>query len=502
MAVVAGLAMNLAFPGAGWWPLAIASSTVLWFALARVGAWAGLITGWAFGVAFFLPHLFWAYSAVGFAPWLVLSLAQGLAVGLFGASWASVRRSQMLINARAWAQPVAFALLWTGFEELRSMVPFGGFPWGKVAFSQASSPLGHLAWAGGAPLVTFATVLAGAALALAIEAGRARRWVYVALGPLVAIGLVVAGIFVPLDAQATGGKLSIGVVQGNVPDEGLDSFAQARQVTTNHLEVTQQLMASNPEPLDILIWPENSADYDPRVDAQTNQIVTQAAQLAQAPLLLGTQDLTPEEGRYNVSLLWSTNGMVLDSYQKQHPAPFAEYIPMRSFSRIFSDAVDRVSRDMIAGEGPAVMDLPAPQAGRTVTIGTIICFEVAYDGLVRQSVRNGAEIIIVQTNNATFGMTAESTQQLAMTQLRAIEFGRTTVQASTVGVSAIVMPDGRVIESTELFTPAHMDAEVPLRDEATPAMYLGGAARWAVLVLTTLVVFFAMRKRLVDRYDW
>ncbi|MGC4174025.1 apolipoprotein N-acyltransferase [Demequina sp.] len=502
LAVLAGLLMALAFPDTNIWPFAIAAIVVLWFALGRCGAWAGVLIGWAYGTAFMLPHTWWANSAVGPVPWIALSLASGLFYGLFGGAWASVRRSAMLVNARAWAQPLAFAVLFGATEELRSILPFGGFPWGRVAFSQSSSPFLNLAWAGGALLVTLAVVLTGAVLALAIEAGRARRWGFVAVCPVVAIGLGMAGIFVPLSGQAEAGKLSVGVVQGNVPNAGLDAFQQAREVTQNHLDETERLVATAPGPYDVMIWPENSADYDPRVDPATYDMVTAAAVAADAPLLFGTQDLTPEEGRYNVSLLWSKNGTVLDEYRKQRPAPFAEYIPIRGFARHFSDAVDRVTKDVLPGEGPATMDLQAPVLGRSVTLSTIICFEVVYDEIVRQSVRDGGEIIIVQTNNASFGMTAESTQQLAMTKLRAIEYGRTAIQASTVGVSAIVLPDGRVTNQTELFTQESMAAEVPLRTSMTPASYLGGVERWVILALGALIPFFAMRKRLADKYEW
>lgn len=218
LAAASGLLMTLAFPNWNLWPLAIVAIVVLWFALARCGAWAGLLIGWVFGFAFLLPHLYFANFAVGAIPWIALCLASGLFYGVFGAAWATVRRSAMLVNARAWAQPLAFAVLFGATEEFRSIFPFGGFPWGRVAFSQSSSPFVNLAWAGGALLVTVAVVLAGAVLALGIEAGRARRWGYVAVTPVVALGLGLAGVFVPIDAQAQDGRLSVAVVQGNVPN--------------------------------------------------------------------------------------------------------------------------------------------------------------------------------------------------------------------------------------------------------------------------------------------
>lgn len=502
LAAVAGVLLDFAFPNVGFWPAAILSVALLWWVLELVPAWQGFLLGWVFGVAFLLPQVWWAFTSVGPVPWLALSIAEGVAFGLFGGAWAHVRRSRMLMDGRAWVQPLAFALLWTGMEELRSIVPFGGFPWGRVAFSQVDSPLGNLAWAGGAPLVSFATVLAAGLLGLGFEAGRVRHWVVMSAAPFVAIMVIMLGIFVPINAQASDGMLRVGVVQGDVPNAGLDSFNQARQVTKNHLAGTRALVASNPGPMDLLIWPENAADIDPRVDPETFADVTEAATLAQAPLLLGTIDYSPPNGRYNTSLLWSPQGRVLDEYRKQHPAPFAEYIPIRSFARHFSSAVDRVTKDVLPGTKPAVMELVALKQHKTVKIGTVICFEVAYDEIVRQAVRDGAEIVIVQTNNASFGNTPESTQQLAMTRLRAIELGRTTIQASTVGVSAIVLPNGHVLQETDLFTAEQMYASVPLRTELTPAARLGAIVRWTFLPLALIVTIVAMRRRVANRYEW
>src|SRR5690606_22928953 len=177
--------------------------------------------------------------------------------------------------------------------------------------------------------------------------------------------------------------------------------------------------------------------------------------------------------------LWDAEQGVIDRYAKQRPAPFAEYIPMRDLARRFSDAVDRVRTDMLPGTGVAVVDLPSTRLDRDVRLGVGICFEVAYDRIIREAVQHGAEVLVVPTNNATFGITAESTQQLAMSRLRAIEHGRATVQISTVGVSGVITPRGRVVERTELFTPAQMKAELPLRTTLTPASRYGDVITWA-----------------------
>src|SRR5699024_10008586 len=129
-----------------------------------------------------------------------------------------------------------------------------------------------------------------------------------------------------------------------------------------------------------------------------------------------------------------------------------------------------------------IIELDSPRLGRMVTIGDVICFEVAYDALVQQSVAAGAEMLVVPTNNASFGPTNESTQQLAMSRLRAIETGRTTIQISTVGVSAVIAPNGVLLDRTGLFTAEQMISSVALRTSLTPAVRAGEWPARVVLV--------------------
>ncbi len=505
VSVASGLAMAAAFPDLGWWPLAFVSIGGLWWALRDTGAWGGLGLGWLYGVAFFAPHVWWAYIATGVVPWAALSIAEGLAWGLLGAAWAHVRRSGML-GKGLFAGPFAFALLWAGFEQLRAWVPWDGFPWGRVAFAMADAPIARLAWAGGVPLIGFAVALAGAYLGLAVERGVGRRPIQAATAPILGIAVVLVGGLVPLDTRDTDGELNVAVIQGNVPNEGLDSFSQAREVLNNHGDestVAIEVAEADGFDIDLVIWPENAADIDPRTDDESAEVVTAVAQAAGAPLLLGTVDYTTsDEGRYNTSLLWSQSGTVLDMYVKQRPVPFAEYIPMRSFARLFSDDVDRVSVDMLAGEDPAIMQVAIPSLERVLTLGTVICFEVAVDDVVREAIAEGGELLVVQTNNATFGDTAESTQQLQMSRIKAIETGRYTIQDSTVGVSAIIAPDGRVLQETELFTAANMLASVGLRSEITPAVRFGGWIAWAIFLGAAGLTVSAVSRRLKERYEW
>lgn len=488
LAAVGGLATDAAFPGLGWWPLALVGVALLFLALGRDSARWSTLVGFVFGLAFFLPHIVWAEYAVGPVPWLALSVLQAGFVGLFGAAWAWARRGATIWWRARWQVP-AFAVLWVGVEELRSVAPFGGFPWGRLAFSQADSPLGRWAWGGGTPLLSLLVALGGVLLALGLLALRRLDLGAASGAVLLVAALVGSGLLVPLDTREEAGRLVVGAVQGNVPNRGLDSFAQQREVLDNHVAGTYALAQERgPGTLDVVLWPENGSDIDPRADAAAADVVAGAARAVDAPLVVGTLAYPAEGGRYNISLLWDPQTGPGAVYAKQRPAPFAEYIPFRDVARRFSDAVDRVRTDMLPGTEPAVLDVPVERLGRDVRLGVGICFEVAYDRIVRESVQLGAEILVIPTNNATFGFTDESTQQLAMSRLRAIEHGRATVQISTVGVSALITPNGRVLEQTSLFTADTLADDLALRTTLTPATRYGDVLTWGLRALAVLVV--------------
>lgn len=488
LAAVGGYLTRLAFPSPGWWGLAYVGVALLYLALRRDSARWNALVGLVFGLAFFVPLIVWAGDAVGVVPWFALSIAEACYLAIFGAAWSWARRGYAVWRSGAW-QAAVFVLLWVAVEELRALGPFGGFPWGRLAFSQADAPLAAFASWGGVPLLSGLTALVGVVLARAvISAGRLRA-LRTAGAFALGIALLLVGLSVPLATQAQTGTLKVGAVQGNVPGQGLDAFGQRAAVLDNHLQGTYALLDQvQPGDLDLVLWPENGTDIDPQADAAAGKAIDDAAKAVDAPMLIGTVQYPESGGRYNTAVLWEPGQGVVASYSKQHPAPFAEYIPMRSFVRHFSSAVDLVTRDMIPGDRPGYIPLDSARLRRTVGIGDVICFEVAYDALVRDAVRAGGEVLVVQTNNATFGYSDESTQQLAMSRIRAIEHGRATVQISTVGVSAVIAPNGAVSHQTGLFTAEQMVATLPLRDTMTPATRLGGWPAWIAEALAVAAV--------------
>lgn len=484
LSVAGGWVTNLAFPDRGWWPLAFLGTACLLIALrgARLRPAAGV--GLLWGLAFFLPHVRWAVEASGSVlPWLALSVLQSGYVAGFGLIWAFVS-SGALLRDRPARTAGAAAVLWVSVEQVRAAWPFGGFPWGGLAFSQTGSPLLRLAPFGGELLVSGTVVLVGALLASAVQRLHRGQVVSAVAVAAVGAGLVLAPAALPVYTGQESGYLQVGAVQGDVPEGGADWQSQARAVTGNHARGTDRLLAGTTEPLDLLLWPESAADIDPRTDTRQAELVDDAARAAGAPLLLGTQRFPADEDlRYNEMVLWQAGRGPGAVYAKQHPVPFGEYVPYRDVFRRLTPLVDQIGTDMAAGTAPAVLPVPVERLARDVPVVTGICFEVAYRGLVREGVLAGGELIVIPTNNASFGRTAESTQQLAMSRFRAAEHGRATVQISTVGVSALILPDGTVVDRTDLFTADQLVGRLPLRTTLTPAARLGEAPLVLALVL-------------------
>lgn len=493
LAIAAGLCLWLAQPGPQIWPLALVGVAGLAYATAGVDRLRdGFLLGVLTGLAAFVPTLKWSGIYVGPMPWLALSASQAVYVGFLGIALALLQRDgrvRVLLGAASWV-----AMEWA-----RSTTPFGGFPWARLAFSQAESPLVHLASVAGAPGVTFVVAVIGGALALAVQRWQARRW-GAGLVPVAAAGALVL-VSIPWPTPTDGKPLTVAAIQGNVPAPGLDFNAERRAVLDNHAGLTRQVASDaaagrGPSP-DVVFWPENSSDIDPLRNPDAQQVITDAVRAAGVPTVVGAVLQEPAPNVSNTSLLYGPDGQLLDRYVKQHPVPFAEYIPYRSFFRMFTDKVDLVRNDFTAGTESTVFQIPTRSG--TVPTAPVICFEVAYDSLVRQPVQDGAQLLLVPTNNATFGYSDESVQQLAISKLRAIETGRSVVHISTVGVSALIRPDGTVTQQSGLFTRDALVDDVTLRTEQTLATKVGRIPEVALSVFAALGMLVAWRSRRASR---
>jgi len=514
LAIVSGLALWLAFPSHDLWALAPVGVALLALATRGTSGWQGALLGLVSGLSCFLPLLSWSGIYVGALPWIALAVLESCYVALLGLACALLQRRRSL-DGFVRVRPLVVALAWVAQELLRDNTPFGGFPWGRLAFSQADSPLAGLAGLGGAPAVTFGVALAGGCLAAGVArlisggqpAGRSgiprdvvvRRLVSAAPALLCAVALMSLPVLVPRPVDGPTARFM--AVQGNVPRPGLDFNAERRAVLDNHaretLKAAGEVKAGEQPQPDLVVWPENASDIDPLRNPDAAVVINGATDAIHAPLILGAVLQGPRPYVSNASLMYLPGQGVTARYIKQHPVPFAEYMPYRSFFRHFSDKVDLISSDFKAGTGPGVFRVPARDGG-TISAGAIICFEVAYDGLMRDTVDHGANVLLVQTNNATFGFTDESVQQLAISRIRAIEHGRSIVHISTVGVSAMITPDGTAHQRTTLFTSAVLAADLPLRTNRTIADRVGAWPEYLAsggLVMMLVLLWPSRRRR-------
>lgn len=477
LGAASGVVLALAFPpydGLGGW-LAVPAVALLVGCLRgtrpRQAAGVGLVAG----LGFFLVLLSWL-RVLGPDAWLLLAL-------LSASFWAGgAALAPAILRTRWWV--LGLPLLWVCVEAARARAPFGGFPWGRLAYAQAGTPLRGWATLGGPALVSFVVALLGCLLVVAVGALRRRRGGVAAAAALGGVGLAAAGAMLSVVPWAgpVVARHPIAVVQGNVPRVGLDFNAQRRAVLDNHVRATELLAAqvatgASPQPVAV-VWPENSSDIDALRNADAGQQIDRAADAIGAPLLVGTILANPDDPStvLNVSLVWDPVSGPQERYVKRHPVPFGEYVPLRGLLAPLISRFDRVPRDFAAGSEPGVLPLGPVRAG------VVICFEIAYDGLVRDAVRGGGQVLVVQTNNATYGLTGQPEQQLAITRIQAVASGRSTLVAATSGISAVIDERGDLRWTAPEFRAASKVADVPVRSGLTPAMRVGAGPELAAVV--------------------
>ena len=442
-------------------PLAVAGLAVAGHGL-RGRAAAGV--GALFGFAYMLLLLPWL-QVIGTDAWIGLSVLEAAAYAVLGLA---LGRVQQLPAGPLWA-----AACWVAAEWLRATFPWGGFPWGRLSFAVIDTPLAPVLGLLGTAGTSYVVALLGFTLAHVLLTVRRRPLPAVAAGLAALLSVpVLVGLAAIGPEPTTAGRLRVAAVQGDVPGEGMAAFAERRAVLDNHVGATLGLAgrieAGLTEQPELVLWPENSTDIDPFRDPSVHADIQRAVDAVGVPVLVGAMVEGPRpQDVLNQGIVWLPGEGPTDRYSKQHPVPFGEYIPMRAQLARFFERLDQVPRDMVPGDEPGVLDV----AG--TTIGDLICFEVAYDDLVREVVDGGARLLVVQTNNATYMGTGQVEQQFAIARLRAIETGRYVVVVATNGVSGIVAPDGSVVERAPVREPAVLEEQLPLRLGSTLAVRLG-----------------------------
>jgi apolipoprotein N-acyltransferase len=490
-AAAGGVALAVAFPPAGLWPLAAVGPALLVIALYRQGLRASFVIGLVFGIAFFVPLLSWLVNVAWYA-WAALAIAEALIFGVLAVG------QRLLLRLPGW--PLAVAGWWVAAEAMRARWPYA-FPWGRLAMSQAGAPTAGWAAIGGPPLLSFLVALTGAMLAWLVLSALhdRRRLIAVAAATAATAGIALAGTLLPVDGSGTAPRsATVAAVQGDVPHaRSLPGLLRASTVTENHAAATRALAAqvasgARPAP-DMVIWPENSTDLDPAEYPATYATIATAVAAIDRPVLVGALLQNPLR---NTGQLWQPRRGPVAVYVKRQLVPFGEYIPFRSLLAHVTSLVNLQPVNFTPGHRAVVFRQGA------IRLGDVICYEIGFDGLVRSEVTAGANLLAVQSNDATFevdGQSGESAQQVAMARIQAITSDRAIVYASTTGESAIIGPDGTVLARTGLWQRAVLDERVPLRSGLTLADRLGGWPEAVLTALTILALAWAIVRAVTER---
>lgn len=486
LGIAAGLIGFFVFPTENIWILAPLIPMLTYLAVLGLNFWPAVLVGFISGQAFYLSHIEWISLYLGPIPLIALSttvsiyhaLAAGLAAWLF--------RKLQFESSKLIPGAALLAGIWTLREFGANNFPYGGFPWSRLAMTQSDSFMSHWVWWGGLSLLTFVIAFIGSLFALAVY-GRGLRTQFFKVISVLAIAALIP-LITPIGLTTSlAGERVIAAVQGNAK-AGLFSREAPGTILNNHVDATQIVVESGRK-IDLLVWPENASDLDPLRSPEARAKINALSNQLDAPFVFGTITKRGDD-TFNSTILWEPEVGPVDFYDKKQPVPFAEYAPDREFWRMFApDLIDMIPRGYSFGTRDGLYQLA------DFTAGTLICFEIAEDSILRELTLSGAEVILSQTNNADFGYSDETFQQAAIARLRAIETGRAVVNISTVGLSAIYLPDGKVLSEVEWYTPAAMIEAVPIYTGATPGVLTGSVFDWLNALVIGLFSVSQLRRR-------
>jgi apolipoprotein N-acyltransferase len=495
IAILGGLLSSLAMPRENIWPLIFVSVGLILVSIRGLRFLAATGVGYLAGLAYYLSQIEWMSLYLGPVPWIALSVLEAgifaLGTGAIALVWAQANKLPAS-SYRSAVTSLAIAVVWTAREWVAINIPYGGFPWSRVAQALSDSFFSKLVYFVGISGLTLISVFITVVLLQYFESGLKSVVQHsVGLASSLLIIILAAGFSVP--AQAEDGEITVAAVQGNA-NAGLFANAERGTFLKNHLEATQ-LLDDHPDraKIDFIVWPENASDVDPQRDEFAKAQVESVIAKYQVPLILGAITVSGD-AIYNSSLYFGANGEQVDQDDKKRPVPFAEYVPDREFwYQLAPDLIGLVSRGYDFGTRDGIFELEDRK------LGTLICFEIAIDDIGRELVAGGAQIILSQTNNADFGRSDETFQQAALARLRAIETGRTIVNISTVGVSVIYRSDGAIVQQLPIYEPGVMVATLPLRSSLTPAMVISPYFDLIVNVFAISLIVAAIGFRLSRR---
>ena len=469
-AVIAGLCLAASVPPWGWWPLAFLG-IAMWDRLLRnAKPRARIVRSAVFAAAWFTPSMLWMVDLT--APGYVIAIVVfSLYVGVAGLAVPGRSSSPWV---RWLALPAAFTLA----EAARCTFPFGGVPLATTAMGQASGPLGQIARVLCAVGVTFAVAVIGIALSAAWE----RRHIVAATALAGVVALWLVAIVAPTGHDIR--TINAAVVQGGGPQGTRASETDPRDVFDRHVEATSLVTT----PVDLVVWPENVVAVDSLLaTTRENAELSALAKDLNTTLVAGITEVLDSSSFANASIVYLPDGSTGGRYDKVRRVPFGEFVPLRGLIESVAGSNTGIPvRDARAGTEPAIVRTPAGD------LALAISWEIFFTNRGRDGVLHGGQILLNPTNGSSYWLTQVQTQQVASSQLRAIETGRWVLQAAPTGFSAIVNPSGNVLKRTSISEQVVLQQDVMLRSGDTIATVIGPMpVIWLSGILLALSWWFA-----------
>ncbi len=476
--VAAGLVLVLAYPPRGWALLAPVAVAMFLIAVREAPTrWVAVASGTGFGLAFF-GFLFPWLAELGIIALIPLLLVQTAYPALYAGLLHRVKAGP------AWF--VAAVGGWALMELVRERFPLGGFPWGMLGYPAGEFTATRNAaqwWGTSGWSVLIAALAAGVAL-YATNRERRNIWYPAATAGAVLLAAALGSLF---PNPASGEEIRVAVVQGNTPCPGTHCPDERAQTYASHLALTSELAAGA---FDLVVWPEGSTGgyrSDPINSPEVAAAIGEQARRIGAVFVVGGDRPISDTEWINANVGFDATGAITGEYRKRHPVPFGEYIPARSLFDWIPE-LSAVPRDMVPGDGVVLFDL---DGGR---FGSVISFESSFARYGRDTVKTGAGLLVVATNQGSYPYSVASDQLIGMTRMRSAELGVDVIHSAVTGRSTIITDAGVVGPKTPLAEPAVVTGTVQMR-EGSPTLYtLWGDWVQILAALSLLVLLLPSRR--------
>ena len=484
--LIGGILYFLSFPPFDFWYLIFPALYLFYYSLLTKEK--SFLSGFIFGCVAYGVILL-GIQSIGLEAWIPLTILMGSMYGLFAKlfSYLNVKSENnfyVLLSALAI------------FDLLRAYFPFGGFPWGFPSTVLLTGPIDspiffgmHLYFKNFGPtgssllIQSFPLIIALGVLSKNKQRNYFKNYI---IFSLIIFTIIIINLLVS-DYQSTqikSSELNITIVQGNSPCPGAKNRCsnERQRIYDSHLSQTQSLDGK----FDLVVWPESSTGFnnDPGIHTRVqNDISTEATRLDSYFLIGGDR---PVENQYfeNYGIFINKDGEIVDQYLKQHPVPFGEYIPFRKYLD-WIPPLALVPRDMVRGDGQKIFMV------NDTKISTVISFEGSFQRYIRNSVQEGAELVVILTNQASYGESGMSDQFILMSRANAISNERPIVHAAITGKSAFIDYNGKVISKTELFETETLTEKLEISKAETPYSKYGNYLNYIFIVFGASV--FARR---------